>query len=185
MKDIPLECTNMGHPWAPWTLRLSDDGMLTLTAANGLSFGPLDRAAAVASFRLPSFWGNVKYLQIAVASQLLEFQCPNGGLADIREFLEGSVVAVGGLDAVEEIRRAGKNVAWQGGGLMALGIAASVLGYYGARANGGQYYLFFGFVIFGLSRFALGVQDMLRAGRMRSSADAPGFPVTMPPRDKP
>ena len=182
MKQIELRCVTKGLHWTLWILRISDDQTLTLTTPEGMVFGPLDKVAASASIRLPSFWGNVKSLQIAVASQLLEFHCAQADLFTIRDYLEGSVVSIGGADAVASIRHSGKVAAWQGAGLMALGILVSLVSHQSARANGEGSVIFVGVILFGLARMALGLQSMARATRMNARSDAPGFPV-LPPKD--
>jgi hypothetical protein len=167
-----MRCCHLKHKGESWTLDLGDEGAAIRDAA-GKVRAEFAREEAAEQFLLPSFSESVKQFRAPVEGELWYFDVARDGLKEIKACLDQSVVAAG-PEAMKAIRNRAIRETLIGSAGVIGGTALTVGSYLHAAQNpgGGEYYVTYGLILFGLVLLGKGIYGFLRYGQLQKLAQA-------------
>jgi hypothetical protein len=170
--SIPMKCCHRDHKGETWALDLGEE-RAALRDAAGAVRGEFTREEAARQFLMPSFSESIKQFRIPVDGQLWYFDVAKPDLAQIKAYIDQSVVAAG-PDAVRAVRSAAIRDGAIGALAVAAGVGITVFSLMRAENDpeGGMYFVMYGPILVGLVMLGKSVAGFLRYTKLKAHADA-------------
>jgi hypothetical protein len=163
---LDLRCCHRKHEGEVWTLVLQNDYAEVLDE-EGEVRAKYERGDTPEHLLLPSFSESIKQFRAQIDGEMWYFDAAKRDLAEIKTYLDESVVAAG-PEAVRAIRNRALRDLLIGIAAVVVGIGVTVASYLAAEnAEDGRFYVTYGAVIFGLVMVGKGIWGFVQHGKLQ------------------
>ncbi|HEY7327673.1 MAG TPA: hypothetical protein VH592_08540 [Gemmataceae bacterium] len=168
-----MKCCHREHKNEVWTLDLGDDAA-EIRDAGGNVRAQFTRDQAAGQFLLPSFSESIKQFRAPIEGELWYFDVARGDLKQIKTYIDQAVVA-SGPEAMRTVRNHALRDMLIGIGAFGIGTFLTVGSYLHAAQNpeGGEYFISYGAVLFGLIMIGKGVYGLIRYRQLQKLSQTP------------